>query len=132
MRLEHVTLRTANVGATRDFLLEVFDDLKDGPRPKQIDQRIPGHWLFAAHEPIIHIIAGSGYAPSPTPGAIDHVGLKLADYAGFRSKLDRLNVPYSLMDLSEISERRIFFRTPEGVLLETIFDEPTTAHNRNR
>lgn len=128
MRLDHVTIRTPNIDATRDFFVEVFDDLQERPRPKQIDRRIPGYWLFADGKPIVHIIAAGAGANDPGHSAIDHVGFQLADYSGFRSKLDRLNVPYALMDLPEISERRIFLRTPEGVLLETVFNEATAEH----
>ncbi len=36
-------------------------------------------------------------------------------------KLDRLSIPYSQMNLPELGERRLFIRTPTGVLLELVF-----------
>ena len=39
-------------------------------------------------------------------------------------KLKRLGVRYSLMDLAELQERRVFFHAPGGPLLEGVFSEP--------
>lgn len=55
---------------------------------------------------------------------IDHVGLRLNGYAEFRARLDRLGIRYSLMDLADIQERRVFLQTPGGSLLEAVFSEP--------
>ena len=55
--------------------------------------------------------------------AIDHTGFFMEDYDGFKLKLTALGVPFSLMDLPEIGERRIFLHTPTGILLETVFRE---------
>lgn len=41
----------------------------------------------------------------------------------FRKKLDDAATPYSTMDLPELGERRLFVRTPGGILLELVFRE---------
>ncbi|MEH6741219.1 MAG: VOC family protein [Sulfitobacter sp.] len=121
MQLDHITLRTQHLEVMRDFFLTVFD-LEERPRPKPI-QRIPGHWLYSGDEPIIHLIG----SPSQPPGnhqateAFDHVGFRLVGYDTFRAKLDRLNIRYSPMELPELKERRLFFFTPYGHLLEAVF-----------
>ena len=122
MKLDHVTIRTRDLQATRSFFLTVFD-LEEGERPLAI-HRIPGHWLYSEGHPLVHIIGSQGSGIDRAAEAIDHVGLRLEGYAEFRSKLDQLGIHYSTMDLADIGERRLFFRAPGGPLLEAVFSEP--------
>jgi len=121
--LDHLTIRTRDLNTARDFFIRVFD-LDERERPKAI-QRIPGHWMYANDQPIVHLIGSRGEGSDRAAEAIDHVGIRLTGYAAFRDRLERLGIQYSAMDLPEINERRIFFRTPGGPLLETVFAEPT-------
>ncbi|MDX6191708.1 hypothetical protein SGQ83_20300 [Flavobacterium sp. Fl-318] len=121
MQLDHVTIRTGDLEATKLFLIGVFD-LVEKERPKMI-QHIPGFWLFDGNDPIIHVIKSFGNHLDHASETIDHVGFKLENYTAFKKKLERLKIPYSLMDIEELNERRIFFRTPTGVLLEGVFNE---------
>ena len=121
--LDHVTIRTRDLPAARDFFIKVFD-LAEGTRPAAI-QRVPGHWLYASDQPLVHLIGSHGDGVDQSAEAIDHVGIRLTGYSEFKERLERLGIQYSAMDLPEINERRIFFRTPGGPLLETVFDEPT-------
>jgi catechol 2,3-dioxygenase-like lactoylglutathione lyase family enzyme len=127
MNLDHVTIRTRDLQATRSFFLSVFD-LEEGERPLAI-QRIPGHWLYAQGHPLVHIIGSQGTGFDRSAEAIDHVGFRMTGYAEFRSKLDRLGIHYSTMDLADLGERRLFFRTPGGPLLETVFSEPVAQNS---
>jgi glyoxylase I family protein len=121
MTLDHVTIRTANLQKTKAFFETVFD-LVEKPRP-QVIQRIPGHWLFDGDQPFVHLIAGYGQPVDFTTNNIDHVGFKLEGYQAFKKKLEDLKINYSLMDIEELNERRIFLKTPDGVLLEAVFHE---------
>ena len=127
MKLDHVTILTRDLQATRSFFLTVFD-LKEGERPLAI-RRIPGHWLYSEGHPLVHIIGSQGSGFDRSAEAIDHVGLRLEGYAEFRSKLDQLGIHYSTMDLADIGERRLFFRAPGGPLLEAVFSEPVPQNN---
>ena len=123
--LDHVTIRTRDLAVTREFFLNVFE-LEEKARPAAI-QRIPGHWLFAGNRPMVHLIGSYGDGVDRAAEAIDHVGIRLTGYESFRKKLEKLGIQHSLMDLPEISERRIFFHAPGGPLLEAVFsDEPET------
>jgi glyoxylase I family protein len=128
MKLDHVTIRTRDLPATRDFFLKIFD-LTEGERPLAIQRRIPGHWLYSEGHPLVHIIGSQGSGFDRSAEAIDHVGLRLEGYAEFRSKLDQLGIHYSTMDLADIGERRLFFRAPGGPLLEAVFSEPVPQNN---
>ena len=122
MRLDHVTIRTRDIAATRDFFRHVFD-LEEGERPAAI-RRIPGTWLYSEGAQVVHVIGSGGYGRDSAGEAIDHVGFRMTDYGAFRAKLERLGIPYSTMDLPDIAERRLFLRSPGGPLLEAVFSEP--------
>lgn len=124
VKLDHATLRTNDLEGTRDFLETVLD-LTPGYRPAF---SFPGYWLYADGEPIVHIIPGHGGRVDRNGETIDHVGFRLSGYDRYRDKLTALGIRYSLMDLIELDERRIFIRTPTGVLLELVFrGEPLSA-----
>ena len=123
MKLDHVTIRTRDLPATRDFFLKVFD-LTEGERPLAIQRRIPGHWLYSEAHPLVHIIGSQGQGSDRAAEAIDHVGFRMQGYAEFRNKLDQIGIRYSTMDLADLEERRLFFRAPGGPLLEAVFSEP--------
>lgn len=124
--LDHATLRTHDLEGTRAFLETVLD-LKPGYRPAFA---FPGYGLYAADEPIVHLIPGEGGSVDRSGETIDHVGFRLTNYDGMRARLDTLAVPYSRMELPEIGERRLFVRTPTGILLELVFREGRTTRPR--
>ena len=121
--LDHVTLRTHDLEGTRAFLEDVLD-LRPGYRPAF---SFPGYWLYADNEPVVHLIPGHGGPVDRAGETIDHVGFRLTDHNGMRRKLDGLGVSYSRMELPELGERRLFIRTPTGILLELVFREKETA-----
>jgi catechol 2,3-dioxygenase-like lactoylglutathione lyase family enzyme len=123
MILDHVTLRTADLEGTRAFI-EAALDLKVGYRPPF---SFPGYWLYAGDEPIVHLLPGRAGPVDRHGEMIDHVGFRLDDYDGQCRRLDELNIIYSTMELPELGERRLFIRTPTGILLELVFREGKVA-----
>jgi catechol 2,3-dioxygenase-like lactoylglutathione lyase family enzyme len=119
--LDHVTLRTRDLEGTKAFFETVFG-LEVGYRPTF---PFPGYWLYAAGQPIVHLIPGQGGPVDRSGETIDHVAFRLDGHEAMRLKLDRLSVPYSQMDLPELGERRLFIRTPTGILLELVFRDPS-------
>src|SRR5258705_11328568 len=106
MNLDHVTIRTRDLPATRSFFLTVFG-LEEGERPLAI-RRIPGHWLYSAGRPLVHLIGSQGYATGQPAEAIDHVGLRVEGYAAFRQKPAQLGIRYSTIDPGGLPERLPF------------------------
>ena len=115
--LDHVTIRSGDLEGARAFFETVLG-LEVGYRPPF---RFPGCWLYAAGRPILHLIPGAGRPVDRTDETIDHVAFRLDDHEGMRRKLERLSIAYSQMDLPELGERRLFIRTPGGILLELVF-----------
>ncbi len=125
IHIDHTTLRTRHLEETKDFFIAVFG-LKPGSRPAVIEAGIPGYWLYWQDAPLVHLIQSSPFYQTPVnyaAEAIDHTAFYMEDYAAFRAKLTAMNIPFSLMDLPDIGERRIFLHTPTGILLETVFRE---------
>ncbi|CAN1538691.1 Glyoxalase/fosfomycin resistance/dioxygenase domain containing protein [Flavobacteriaceae bacterium] len=123
MHIDHTTIRTRDIEAAKSFFIKVFD-LKEGKRPEVIEQSIPGYWLYADNNPIVHIIqAAARFQNVNNYGteAIDHTAFYMKDYESFKSKLDRLAIVYTTMELKDINEKRIFLHTPAGILLEAVF-----------
>jgi catechol 2,3-dioxygenase-like lactoylglutathione lyase family enzyme len=119
--LDHVTFRTSDLEATRSFLEAVLD-LTVGFRP---NFSFPGYWLYQGADPVVHLIPGPPRAVDANREGIDHAAFRCSDYGGMRRKLDGLGVPYSTMELPELGERRLFLRTPTGILVELVFREAT-------
>ena len=123
MHIDHTTLRTRELEKTKEFLIRVFD-LQPGERPAVIAANIPGYWLYYQDKPLIHLIQSSFFYKTGSDNsaeAIDHTAFFLEDFDAFRKKLTDLKIHYSLMELPDIGERRIFLHTPTGILLETVF-----------
>lgn len=130
MYIDHATFRSSDMNATRDFFISVFD-LQVGERPDLIRNLIPGYWLYEQDKPIVHIIPardnGFSLPAVVLKESIDHVAFHLEGYRNFREKLDAMGISYSLMDLADIDERRVFIQAPGGQLIEAVFNEPVPA-----
>jgi catechol 2,3-dioxygenase-like lactoylglutathione lyase family enzyme len=123
--LDHVTLRTSDLEGTRNFI-ETLLGFKSGYRPAF---GFPGYWLYEGAEPIVHLIPGRGGPVDRSGEAIDHVAFRIDDYDGMRRRIDTLAIAYSTMELRELNERRMFIRTPGGVLLELVHRAAVAAPN---
>lgn len=117
--LDHVTLRTSHLAATRQFFIDLFN-LREGTRPPEI-RRIPGHWLYEGDEPIVHLIGSFDGGFAIDGEMIDHIAFRLDDYTGFMRKLRARGLPFSCMSLRGLGEHRVFLRAPGGQLIETVF-----------
>lgn len=119
VNLDHVTLRTADLEGTRQFLQDLLG-LTVGYRPAF---GFPGYWLYEGDQPIVHLIPGGGAPVGRNAEIIDHIGFQLDGYDEFRAGLDKRQTPYSTMDLPDLGERRLFVRTPGQILIELVFRE---------
>ncbi len=125
--LDHVNIITADLAGTVHFFVDLFGlDVRDAPAPLP-----PEHyqWLYDdSNRAIFHINsrgAPQAYAKEtpagPVTGAIHHVALACSGHDGFVQRLTERGVDYRLNAIPSVGLRQIFFREPNGVLLELNF-----------
>ena len=101
--LEHYTIRSADMEATRDFYSKAIG-LRVGKRPPLA---FPGYWLYCGETPVVHLvpladpkaIRGMVNVPAangakPGGGAVDHVAFRAENAPAMRRRLQSNNIPF--------------------------------------
>jgi len=129
-KLDHINLRTAQLEALIDWYGRVLD-MHPGPRP---DFPFPGAWLYAAGEPLVHLVGVEA-----EPGA-DQRDLKL-EHGAFRStglndfvrRLDALGVRMEIVQVPTFPIIQVNIWDPDGNHLHIDFhNEDLHAEARAR
>jgi catechol 2,3-dioxygenase-like lactoylglutathione lyase family enzyme len=130
-RLDHFSIRTTDVDATRDFFVRALG-MTSGERPPF---KFPGAWLYCGDKDVIHIIGidpddKSGLveylgdrneeALSGT-GAVDHLAFMAEDIEAMRSKLKAEGIETREREVPLLGVRQIFLEDPNGVTIELNF-----------
>lgn len=133
-RLDHFTLRTEKLEATRAFFEDVAG-LSAGPRPAF---GFAGVWLYAQGTAVVHLAA---FDPDdhellrylgdrnggPGSGSLDHVALRCIDLPAFEVRLRRLGVSYVPRTVPDLCEHQVFVTDPNGIRIEFIFSSQEVA-----
>lgn len=124
--LEHVTIRCADLKATRDFYVELIG-LAEGARP---DFPFRGYWLYLGGIPVVHLVDGqdkasawggeAGVAVADT-GPFDHVAFRGDDFGAMRAQLAAAGVEFRERVVPGGALSQLFVRDPDGVLVEINF-----------
>ncbi|HXX83055.1 MAG TPA: VOC family protein [Casimicrobiaceae bacterium] len=156
-RIDHYSIRTTDVEASRKFYTEVIG-LTVGPRPP-FD--FPGLWLYSGKPPadlehaagnygIVHVMGVDpdapqglvdtlGYVDPETlkggTGALDHVALSVTGRESMVERCRRHGVRYFERTVPTLGLHQMFFKDPNGVLIELNFpaaeapkqQDPTTT-----
>jgi catechol 2,3-dioxygenase-like lactoylglutathione lyase family enzyme len=102
----------------RDFYCDVLG-LTVGERPAF---RAAGYWLYAGGQPIIHLFEGSGVVrQAANTSMIDHVAFTCTEFEAMRTKLDALQISYTLNEAPRRAIRQLFFHDPAGNGIELHF-----------
>lgn len=129
--LDHCAIRTGDLAATRDFFVDVLG-LEDGDRPPFA---FPGHWLYCAGRPVVHLIAldteGSAGPADNTggdrdvalagSGAVDHLAFAAADLEGLRARLKEKGIKSREREVPDLALHQIFVVDPNGITIEINF-----------
>lgn len=130
-RLDHYSIRTTKLGATRTFYTEVLG-LDAGPRP---DFPFPGVWLYQGGVAVVHVVGidpddasglqdylgdrksqgGSG------TGTIDHVAFLCGGIDAMRERFKAAGVATRERQVPAMDLRQIFLEDPNGVTIELNF-----------
>jgi catechol 2,3-dioxygenase-like lactoylglutathione lyase family enzyme len=130
-RLDHFSIRTADVDGTRDFFVRVLG-LTDGERPPF---KFPGAWLYCGEKDVVHII---GIDPADKSGlvdylgdreegvlagtgAVDHLAFMAEDIEAMRNRLKDAGIPSREREVPLLGVRQIFVEDPNGVTVELNF-----------
>lgn len=122
--LNHVTVRTKQMEATRDFYVRVLG-MSVGFRP---DLGFPGYWLYVGKIPVMHLVpesAGIGAGPSEDTGNFDHVAFLAQDYDGTCQHFRALGLEFRANDVPSARLRQLFLTDPNRVMIELNF--PTVS-----
>ncbi len=117
-RLDHYTIRTGDLAATRRFYTDVMG-FSIGPRPAF---PFPGAWLYQDGAPLVHVIedAGAGAGAAMT-GRIDHIAFTATDLAGVRARLAALGIRFDQRTVPDQAVHQVFLTDPNGIRLELNF-----------
>ena len=119
--LNHVNIVTDKVEETRAFFERVLG-LTTGYRP---NFDFDGAWLYAGDKPVIHLQALES-SPNARPeerasaGPLDHASFEIADIAVARERLNANAVKFREVRSPDGRNDQIFFRDPNGVVIELI------------
>jgi catechol 2,3-dioxygenase-like lactoylglutathione lyase family enzyme len=142
-RIDHYSIRTLDVEASRKFYTEVIG-LSAGPRPAF---KFPGLWLYAGEPPadldhaagnygIVHIMGVDlddsqglidtlGYVDPTTlkgsTGALDHIALSVTGREAMIERCRRSNVSYFERTVPTLDLHQVFIKDPNGVTIELNF-----------
>jgi len=125
--LDHLNIHTPDVPGTAKFFADILG-LKPGPRP---DFPFPGAWLYAEGGAVVHLVEMEGERararranPPKDTGAIDHIAFAASDFDEYVRRLKQKSVDYEIRDVPGGKLRQIFFREPNGALIELVFGIP--------
>ena len=119
-RLEHVTIRTEDVEATRAFYEDL--GLRAGDRPPF---SFHGYWLYLGATPCIHLTAAAPEAQGT--GSIDHIAFTATDHAGVVARLEAAGARIRERTVPMLGLRQVFVDDPNGVTVELNFPAEPAA-----
>jgi catechol 2,3-dioxygenase-like lactoylglutathione lyase family enzyme len=118
--LHHVTVKTTDLEATRDFYKDILG-LEVGFRP---DLDFPGYWLYCGDVPVVHLVPQGnaiGGGPSPDTGPFDHFAFLATDFDGIKAKLDKHEIKYRENHINHPPIDQLFFPDNNNVMVELNF-----------
>ncbi|ALL63027.1 extradiol dioxygenase [Paraburkholderia caribensis MBA4] len=120
MHLDHATIVTPDLDATRRFFVDVVG-LEEGARPPF---GVGGYWLYADGRPVIHLVDSTlpGHSGRVTP-RIDHLAFRLDDGAQWQALLARLEkagVAWQTADVPLSGEVQLFVALASSVVIEFV------------
>ena len=115
--LDHFSVISSNPESTVGFYRDLLG-LEEGPRPKL---SFPGVWLYAASQPVLHVIFERPFAPGAT-GAFDHVAFAVSGSPSeTEAKLSAAGIKFESRLIERTRTYQIFLRDPDGVGVELNF-----------
>lgn len=128
--LDHFTVRAIDLDRSLAFYCGVLG-LERGARPAF---GVPGHWLYAAGRPLVHLLpaAGDVAIADVAPGGdghaaragLDHVAFQASARADLQARLVQAGLGFTEHELPDGSALQLFVQDPNGTQLELVFRAP--------
>lgn len=129
--LEHYTIRSLDMEATRDFYCRAMG-LKVGKRPPLA---FPGYWLYCGETPVVHLVPladpkairgmikvpAAAEGAKPGGGAVDHVAFRATNVPAMRRRLRANNIAFTENAQPGGRLHQFFLDDPNGVTVEINF-----------
>ena len=136
-RLDHYSIRTDKLEATRDFYVDVLG-LTEGYRPSF---GFPGHWLYCGDRAVVHLI---GADPSGSQGvsdflgdrntdelsgagALDHIAFRATELERLRVVLDEHQINCSERTIFDLDLHLVIIQDPNGITIELNYEAGEVA-----
>ncbi|MBM3569518.1 MAG: glyoxalase [Alphaproteobacteria bacterium] len=134
-RLDHYTIRTVDLEATRQFYSRALG-FEAGYRPPF---NFPGYWLYGdtpypQSYGIVHLIGiepgenrgvrdylGARGPAGPGSGALDHIAFGATDWPGMKRRLESGTIAWRERRVPDLGLLQIFVDDPNGIVIELNF-----------
>lgn len=115
--LDHINIRTADLKATKAFLIDVLG-LEEGWRPPF---PFPGAWLYAGDKDVVHLVEVPEKAADSAGSSLDHFAFDIADYDDALARVEKTGLKFRATETPGTTVKQIFVRDPNGVTIELNF-----------
>lgn len=122
--MNHFTVLARDLEKSKSFYINVLG-LSEGYRPP-LD--LPGAWLYAGGQPIMHIMAERPLPDEPH-GVIDHIAFTASNLQSVVDTLNHHGIEYELRRLKELQIWQLFCYDPDGAKVELDFAANEPAPN---
>lgn len=119
MILDHYTVHTVDLPRALAFYTDVLG-LLEGYRPPFDGP--PGAWLYGVEgRPVVHLYVGrEDKAGCDT--AVDHIAFRVQDVTSTMERLQQHRIEFDEAVVPALGARQVFFRDPDGILIEINFE----------
>jgi catechol 2,3-dioxygenase-like lactoylglutathione lyase family enzyme len=131
-KLDHYSIRTPDLEATRAFYVDVLG-FEVGPRP---NFPFPGIWLYQGGTAVVHVIGidphdssglqdylGDRQQSGKGSGMVDHVAFAGTEINGVRARIAATGIDMRERQVPALRLQQIFVEDPSGITVELNFSE---------
>ena len=118
--LDHFNIRTRNLADTVRFYEDVLG-LEKGARP---NFAFPGAWMYSEGKAVVHLvdISKTEEPQKPDSGVVHHIAFVSRGFDAMKTKLEKLGVQFSTLEVPGNELWQIFATDPNGVVIELNYE----------
>ena len=110
-RLDHINLRTGRLDRMVAWYRDVLE-MEQGPRP---NFDIPGVWMYANGQPLVHLVAVGAPPPPPSDDlSLEHGAFSAKGFRRFIDKLEERGERYRLAPVEDFGLIQVNIWDPDG------------------